>query len=271
MATAAKNKPASRAAKPSTAVAKVARAQVALPPDAKERMLADAAAFNQRMAAPSGNRIAVTQDRKFRDPSTGEKHDTFRGVIVDFVSKKSWYVFPYDKDNIVPPNCFAIGFEPHNNLVPSENSPDVQCESCHGCAKNAFKSAENGKGKACKDSYILAILSPDGEGELKTLELSATALSEFNKYVRDVQRNFGVPPYGVITEFYMDDKVDYASVRCGSPEDISGTELMAIAMGKREEAEQLLRKEPEVADFDEKVRSRMNAPKKAAGRAAARR
>ena len=35
----------------------------------------------------------------FRDPSTGDKHDAIRGVIVDFVSKKSWYVFQYDKDS----------------------------------------------------------------------------------------------------------------------------------------------------------------------------
>lgn len=270
MATAAK-KPAAKAAKPSTAVARTARAQVPVSAEARERMLADAAAFNARMAAPSGNRIAVTQDRKFRDPSTGDKFDSIRGIIVDFIAKKSWYVFPYDKDNIVPPNCFALGFEPHNSLAPSDSSPDPQCDACHGCAKNAFKSAENGKGKACKDSYILAILSPDGEGDLKTLELSATALSEFNKYVRDVQRNFGVPPYGVITEFYMDDKVDYASVRCGNPEDIQGTELHKLAMDKAGDAQALLMKEPEVADFDEKVRSRMNAPKKAAGRAVARR
>ena len=63
-------KPAAKAAS-KTAVATVKRAQVALPADIQEKMASDVAAFQQRMAAPTGNRIAVT-DQAYR--ITGRNH-----------------------------------------------------------------------------------------------------------------------------------------------------------------------------------------------------
>lgn len=247
------------AAPKTTAV--VARAKVALPAEVQEKMAADIAAFQGRMNAPTGNRIAVTQDRKFRDPA-GDKHDSLRGVVVDFIAKKAWYEGAFDKDNIVPPNCFAMDFAPHNSLEPSDNSPDKQHDTCSSCPKNAFKSADNGKGKACKDAYILALLPPDADAsncDLMTLELSATAIKPFEKYVRDLARDFGKAPYAFVTEFYMDESVDYASVRCGNPEDADPA-LVALALSKREEAAQLLSKEPDVSDFEEKVAGKTKLP-----------
>lgn len=261
----------------STAVATTKRAQVALPADIEAQMAADIAAFQGRMSAPSGNRISVTQDRKFRD-AAGEKHDTISGVIVNFAAKKAWYEGAYDKDNIVPPNCFALGFVPHDALEASENSPDRQWEDgCKTCPKNAFKSAANGKGKACGDSYRLALLSPDSDAEnaqLTILELSATAIKPFEKYVRALAKNYGKAPYCFITEFFMDDSVDYASVRCGNPEPADAG-LLKLAFSLRDDAEKMLAQEPDVADFDEKVRnagkSSLQSPKKGAAAKPARR
>lgn len=266
MATKPKASPSAK--KPSTAVAKVARAQVALPEDIAEKMAADVAAFQGRMSAPTGNSIGVTQDRKFRSPDD-TKHDVVHGVIVDFVARNRWYQGAYDKDEVVPPNCFALDFVPHNALVASDNSPDKQHDDCATCPKNQFKSAENGKGKACKNEYVLAIMPPDGEGPLMTLTLSATALKPFDKYVRDLARDFGAAPYGFITEFYMADDSDYPSVRCGSPEDIRTSPLFALAYSRREEAVALLSVEPDVSEWAEKVGSKatsLKGPRKAAAR-----
>ena len=267
-------KPATRA---STAVV-VPKAKMELPAHIVEKQATDVAAFQARLGAATGNRIAVTQDRKFRAPG-GDKFDTLSGVIVDFIAKKAWYEGAYDKDNIVPPNCFALEFAPHSSLEPSDNSPDKQCESCGQCPKNLFKSAENGKGKACKDSYILALLPPpdengefDPDAPMMTLELSATAIKGFEKYNRDLARDYGKAPYCFVTEFFMDDTVDYASVRCGNPQ-AAPAALVAAALDRRDEAASLLSKEPDVSEFDEKVRnkvkSKLAAPKKQSARARA--
>lgn len=280
MATTTKKTTTKPAAKSGNAL--VQRAQVNLPANIQEAMNADIAAFQDRMSAATGNRIAVTQDKKFRDPA-GDKHDSLNGIIVDFIAKKAWYEGTYDKDNIVPPNCFAMGFVPHDALDASENSPDLQHnDGCKTCPKNQFKSAENGKGKACKDSYVLALLPPmiDGEtaeeyqarAQLMTLELSATAIKPYEKYVRDLAKNYGKAPYCFVTEFSMDDAVDYASVRAGNPQPATAAEAM-LAFSMRDEAQKLLAVEPNVAEFEEKVRgkSSLPAPKKSAAKAGARR
>lgn len=248
------------AAKKSSGTAVAQRAQVQLPAAVQEQMNADIAAFQNRMSAPTGNRIAVTQDKKFRN-AAGDKFDSLNGVIVDFVAKKAFYEGEYDKDNIVPPNCFALGFVPHDALEASENSPETQHEDgCKGCPNNAFGSARNGKGKACKDSYILALLPPDAEegAPLVTLELSATAIKLFEKYVRDLARDFGKAPYCFVTEFFFDDSSDFPSVRCGNPQPADAN-LIGLAFGLREDAQKLLGTEPSVAEFEEKVVAKRNA------------
>lgn len=256
------------AAKPKTAVQK---AKVDLPANVQAAMANDIASFQNRLAAPTGNRIAVTQDRKFRAPG-GDKFDRIAGVVVDFIAKKAWYPNPYDKDNIVPPHCFGLGFVAHSAMEPSENSPERQCETCATCPKNAFGSAENGKGKACKDSYVLALLGPNADEEegspLMTLEISATGIKPFEKYVRDLARETNKAPYAFVTEFSMDDTVDYASVRCGFPTEASPA-LIDMALSRREEAAALLSTEPDVSGFEEKMASlkpQKKAPAKAARR-----
>lgn len=268
----------------STGNALIQRAKVNLPANIQEAMSADVAAFQERMGAATGNRIAVTQDRKFRDPQ-GEKHDSLQGIIIDFIAKKAWYEGEYDKDNIVPPNCFALGFEPHDQLVASPNSPDLQlAEGCKTCPKNAFKSARNGKGKACKDAYVIAMIPPmldtetaeeyQARAQLMTLEISATGLKPFEKYVRDLARDYGKAPYAFVTEFFMDETVDYSSVRAGNPEGITAIEAQVV-FASRDEAAKLLSVEPNVAEFDEKVGSKKTAlavPKaRAAGKPAGKR
>lgn len=245
---------------PAGAVATVQRAQVQLPANIQEKMAADIAAFQERMSAPVGNRIAVTQDKHFKN-AVDEKFSEIQGVIVDFIAKKAWYQDPFDKDDRVPPNCYALGFQPHNELEASENSPDLQfSEGCKNCPKNQFKSAPNGRGKACKDSYLLALLPPDAtsDSSLVTLEISATGITPFEKYVRALSRDYGKAPYGFVTTFKFDDTVDYPSVRCVNPQP-ADVELVKMAIARSEDATKMLETEPDVSEFDVKVRNK-NAP-----------
>ena len=270
------------AAKPKagTAVA-VARAKVNLPAHLQTGG-DEVAAFQQRLSAPSGNKISVTQDKKFSMPPTdafpaGAKMEVIHGVIVDFIAKKNWYEGVFDRDNIVPPNCFALDFVPHDALLPSENSPDIQGEACKTCDKNQWEPIAPGsqkKKKACQDKYVLALLAPDAnEGaSLITLELSATAIKAYDKYVRDLANDYGLPPYAFVTEFSFDPNVTWASVRCGNPEPVNKS-LYELAKAKREEAITVLRVEPQVGEFEEKVvAARLPAPKsRTAGKPAAKR
>ena len=248
----------------STAVARSSRTAVAMPADAKAQIAADLARLKEKLAAPSGDGIQVSQDKRFKFPD-GEKLTEFKGIIIDFVSFNAYYEGKYDSNNIVPPNCFALGNVKNDELVPSDTSPDLQDEgkNCRGCWANAFKSADNGSGKACKQSVKLAILTDSGE--LHRLGISSTGLKAFGIYVRDVADAFGVPPYGVMTTFVFDEGSEYASVRCIDPIQLDDDQL-GYAFSKRQEALDMLMVEPDVSEFEAKVVAARGKPK---GRAAA--
>ena len=255
------------AAKPKTTKNAVAttKASLPMPADAAERMRADIEAMKAKLAAPGGDGIQVTQSKEFKLPD-GSKVDSFKGIIVDFVSFNTYYEGAYNPDNVVPPNCFAIGTVKNDDLVPSDSSPERQddgCGFCKGCWANAFKSADNGKGKACKQSIRVAVLLDDGE--LHRLNISSTGLTAFGAYVRDVAGSLGAAPYGVMTTFTFDDKFDYPSVRCTDPVTLNDDQL-AYVFNKRDDALAMLMVEPDVSEFQAKVVDARNKPK---GRAAA--
>jgi hypothetical protein len=237
---------------------------VALPENYEVQQAADVAAFRSRMGGSSeNNRISVTQDKKFKVGDT--KTDSISGIIVDFVARKNHYEGAFDKDNVSPPTCFAIGFAKHDNLIPSENSPEAQADACRNCALNKFEKLPTGKWKpkVCKDSYRLALIAPDDDGQAKlfTLDISSTGVRDFEKYVASLS-NLQKAPYNVVTDFSFDPKSDYPSVRCVSGKD-TPVHLLAPIASARNEAVTMIQQEPKLEGFQEKVvAKRLPAPKK---------
>ena len=160
-------------------------------------------------SASTADRIKTSNAKVFILPDKSE-HDELDVIVVDFIAFNRYYPGMYDEDNIVPPDCFAIGLEP-TSLVPSDNSPDKQCASCAGCWANQFKSAANKKGKACGNTRLLAVLLPPTGGlgvnddldsmPLYTISVSPTAITSFDEHVGKVVRSFSKPVRGVITRF----------------------------------------------------------------------
>ena len=258
-------------AKKSTAVA---RPKMSLPANYEEQQQADLDAFKSRLAVADSNKISVTQDKHFQLPSKdgdSAKVSAISGIIIDFCAHKRWYEMEFDRNNPTPPNCFALGFQPHDNLIPANNSPEVQAEDCKSCAKNKFVQRPNGTWapKDCKDTYVLALIAPDdeGDGKMMTLSISSTAIREFDKYVRNLA-SAGKAPYNVITEFTFDSKSEYPSVRCNNigavPKD-----GVAFALSLREDAVKMVSAEPMVDGFEEKVVAKRLPPPKVKGRKAA--
>lgn len=250
----------------------VARAKIQLPANAADIMARDVAALQNKLAAPTGKAIQVTQSKQFRFPD-GQTVSDFKGIIVSFMSLNAYYEGDFDRDNIVPPNCFAIGAVKNDDLERSPQSPDPQPEdegfSCKTCWANQWKSATKGNGKACKNSIKLAVLCQDGE--VRPMNLSSTALKPFGDYVREIVQAFGVAPYGVLTEFSFDTKSDYSSVRCGNPLKLSDDQLAQV-LSVRDDAVSMLETEPDVSEFEEKVVAvRPKAAKAAASKGTAKR
>lgn len=242
----------------------VAKAKTTLPANFDAEMQAELEALKSRIAAPSGDRIQITQDKLFKLPN-GESSDVLQCIIVDFVNANFFYEQAYQKGEIVPPTCFAIGVNTAE-LAPSPNSPEAQHDKCSGCWANQFGSA--GKGKACANTKLLAVLPPDATEEtpLMVLKVSATGLKPFDSYVGSVARAFQRPPRGVITEISFDPNVTYASLRFNAVAPCDADQFM-LAHSRKSEALERLMVEPDVSA----VNSAQPAPKGRALKAPARR
>lgn len=250
--------PKNPASTPGTALAK---AKPTLPATINQEMADEVAALQSRLAAPSGDRIALTKQHTFKMPN-GEEADSVAAIVVDFISMNAYYNKPYVKGEITAPDCFAIGLEP-TMLVPSPNSPDIQAETCAACWANQFKSHQNGKGKACNNNKLLALLPPDADVDtpFNIMKVPTTSVKAFDGYVGSIARAYQRPVRAVITEFTSDEKVDWENVRFGNPEPCT-KEQLALAHSRKGEAMQRLTIEPDVASLQAQASAKALPPPK---------
>ncbi len=231
----------------------------------QEQLRAQAAAAASKIAPAGGNKIRYSKG-KFVLPD-GSEAETLDLVVVDFASMNTYYENGYDKDNIVPPSCFAIHPEP-KGMIPSANSPDKQCDDCGSCPMNAFGSA--GAGKACKNTRLLAVLPPDADADtpMWTLSVPPTAIKGFDGYVGSVLRTFQMPPVAVVTTVSLDPNEDYFKPLFG---DARPNDNLEVHFARREEAEEMLAVEPDVSSFGQTKAAPARKPAPARKTATARR
>jgi len=239
-----------------------ARGKSNLPINYEEQLAKEAAEIAKRIAAPTGDRIRIANNRTFVAPD-GSEGETLEGVVVDFVSTNLFYDGPYDRDNPQPPACFAIGPEP-STLVPSANSPSKQADTCSSCPNNQFGSATNGKGKACKNTRLLAVVpitaldNPGEDAPIWILSVPPTSLKAYDSYVHTLASKHRTVPIGVITEISLDPEATYASPRFRVVRPLAKDEF-PVFMSQRESARDRLIVEPDVSQYA--------PPKSATGRA----
>lgn len=248
MATAKKTAPAP-AAKPTKAAAKtttaVAVKKSSAVVDIRAQLQAQAAAMNERTAPATGINIR-TAGKKFSFPDGRKDDGPIDLVVIDFVARNEFYESDFDKDNITPPACFAIGTIP-TKLTASDNSPQKQSDDCSSCPMNAFGS--KGKGKACSNTRLLAVVEPgaDAESPIYLLKVSPTGLKSFDGFVQSTSRTFQLPPVGTVVTVGFDDGEDYPKLVFS---DAKPNEDLDVHFGRQEEARQLLNQEPDVSGYE---------------------
>lgn len=228
------------------------RSKPTLPVNYDEQLAREASDISKRISAPTGDRIRFNANRAFITPD-GMEGETLEVVIVDFMSSNLFYDGVFDRDNPQPPGCFAIGAEP-SLLVPSPNSPNKQAETCSSCPNNQFGSAANGKGKACKNTRLLALMpvsaidSEDGDAPIWIMSVPPTSLKAFDSFVHTLAAKHKTVPIGVVTEITLDPANTFASPRFRVVRPLQAKELGAF-MSRREEASQRLSAEPDTSQY----------------------
>lgn len=130
--------------------------------------------------------------------------NTVNVIVLGDVHENAYYSRPYDADNPVSPDCFAFS-EDGKNMAPHPDSADPQSEKCATCPWNQFKSADNKKGKKCRNIRKIAVIPADqledvGAAELAFAKISPTNVENFKTHKKRVSDTLHRPLWATVSK-----------------------------------------------------------------------
>jgi hypothetical protein len=148
--------------------------------------------------------------------------NVLEAVVVAHLFENAWYPGKYDPDNPMPPDCFAFGDDPDTMAPHADSSnpqgmadPDTEkgrdkdgniLGKCADCWANQWASAEQGRGKACKNMRRLALIAGDeealktiGDEKIEFMKTTVTSSSAWDDHVKNVAATLNRPPFAIVT------------------------------------------------------------------------
>lgn len=127
-------------------------------------------------------------------------------VIVGWTHHNTYYDPDerYDPKNPQTPICYSFGTD-EDLMEPHNDSPDKQCGSCAECPFNQFESAKNGPGKACKNTFRVALIAASELNDVENAEvvyasIPPKSLKNFANYLKkEIGGKLNRPFWSVIT------------------------------------------------------------------------
>lgn len=173
-----------------------------LPANIDAQMEEEAKAIGSTITGIGSEFIKLDQDDGlfFEIPGLGQAEPPMKLIVLDYISSNQFYADAYDKNNIVPPDCWAIGKDIKSLAPDPDRVTDPEHETCKGCPNNEF--GTKGAGKACQNRFVLAVLPPDSAPDeaLRYISISPMGLKSFSAFVSGVAARFKKPPVGAIVE-----------------------------------------------------------------------
>lgn len=124
-------------------------------------------------------------------------------IVLGDVHENAYYDQPYDADNPVSPACFAFG-EDIAKMQPHADAKEPQSDRCATCKWNQYGSADNKKGKKCRNIRKLAIIPADqlndvAGAELAFAKIPPTSVVNFSAHTKRVADAAHRPLWAAIT------------------------------------------------------------------------
>lgn len=128
-------------------------------------------------------------------------------IVLGSSGEHTYYDTPYDPDRIVPPTCFSV-FDLDDEPVPGEEVEEPENDRCGTCWAHKFKSAENGRGRACGVRRRLAVIPADAldngsdgleDADIAMFKVPPTSVQNWGKYVNTLAAKYQRPSFMVVT------------------------------------------------------------------------
>lgn len=181
-----------------------------LPVNVEELLQRNRDELSSRLSAPAGDLVKIGTDKTFTFPNGDETAGPFEAVILDYQYLNEYYEGAFVRGKPNRALCYANG-SIDTKLVPADDSPEKQAESCAKCPNNQFGSA--GNGKACKNRVVVAFLPPNADVDtpIHIIKLPPTAIKHFAKYMRTITKTARKSPIELVTMIGFDPDSSYAT------------------------------------------------------------
>ena len=129
-----------------------------------------------------------------------------RVVVLGAVRENLYYPAAFDPDVSQSPTCFALDTAGNEaEMGPPAEMKGKEAEKCSECWANAFRSAERGKGKACKNNVRMVILPYQEGADFSKitgarLSIPPTSLKNWSAYTNKITEGMRAPLFAVVTE-----------------------------------------------------------------------
>lgn len=165
--------------------------------------------------------LRVTQAKEFVLPDGSKTHGPVDVVIYDFINVNQLFghvdengnfvEHPYKRGEENVPTCSAQGYELATLAPDPERVKSPVNDLCETCPMHQWGSGKN-DGRACQNRRKIALrLANDPDGKIVVLMLSKTAVTSFDKLMRELAEN-NVPPCQVVMTMGFNPNSDYPQV-----------------------------------------------------------
>lgn len=208
-----KTAPRGRAAK---AIARVSKSELALPESHAEKFAkfmkrdkASAAEAGWPYVSTAGSLPVMT----LGDRELGDGDGALTVIVLAARRVNSYFADPYEQGVMQVPSCGATagveweGADVESQMAPPADLKTKEADTCKDCEFNAFGSAIQGKGKACKNTVRLACLLPEtatkkdglAKAEGVLISVPVASVKSWAKYVAHVNGSYERPVNTVFT------------------------------------------------------------------------
>ena len=181
----------------------------------EEQIKKNLATLGERVGAIPSNKIS-TKGKRFTLPGGEPRTDPLQVVVIDYIWVMAHYPGAYNPKALQDPDCFAVGRDQPESglLVPHDSIDKPHAKNCKDCAKNQWKSAPTGNGKACKNQRRLIVVPVDATEDTQPLSIyvSPSAIKNFDGYLRELAAVHGLDPIQVITTIDFDPNETYTKL-----------------------------------------------------------
>lgn len=184
--------------------------KVNLPANWEDEMKRAAQRYAGSEAATGGAQYLSIKGGVLKFDGQPIKNNEFECIVLEAAFENALYLGKFNPDSPQPPVCFAFGQATEDgsepDMTPHKDSHEKQADACSGCPMNEYGTADEGKGKACKNGRRLALLHADhakrGEAlkaPMVFMKVPPTSLRNWASYVKQVANVLGRPPFAVVT------------------------------------------------------------------------